>query len=82
MLWSSKKAWNVYISGSRAFKFSWKVKNTKAAPKVWNKTHFRICEERINELIKEIGDIHQRVPTPNNILLEKQLQSQLKEYLK
>lgn len=34
------QAWNINIDGSRAFKFSKKIKQTKLALKEWNKTHF------------------------------------------
>lgn len=75
------KAWNIDIIGSNAYKFSQKMKYTKAELKVWNRTSFGDCDRRINGLNKEIEQIQSAEPTQENIRKEMSLQYLMGEIL-
>lgn len=69
-----KNAWSKQLTGSFAFKFSKRIKITKSALRQWNKTHFKNCEVKIQEIMNEIEIAQNKEPSQENIKHERNLQ--------
>lgn len=76
-----KQAWVKQFKGSAPFRFCKKLKNTKASLKIWNKTQFKNCDTKIQDIFQAIDEIQKDKPSKENKLLELKLQKELNETL-